>query len=255
MDLGESDTYYYTQSHNPHENFLNEWVKSQPSQDPSILKNKLLHLANDEIKQQEFDLEKKIKLKQKLDENNSKNKGGGIPFSVKDLQGIIYDFLSPNKSLVLEHDESQLSELLETNTGKMIMVENFLHLFNSYNKTLKEQRLQILQNLTKIKDSNSFNANQSVQDSELHPVKRLKLDDNSDCRRVRQAFYSVAEVYEMDVNQVTVIRRKSDDWVNATTILKAAGICKGRKKRKTLESISGNVQIIQGGYWKLQGTW
>ena len=72
---------------------------------------------------------------------------------------------------------------------------------------------------------------------------------------VRESMYSLAHVYELDVNNVSVIRRKSDDWVNATTILKAAGIGKGRKKRKTLESIHGNVQIIQGGYWKLQGTW
>jgi hypothetical protein len=145
----------------------------------------------------------------------------------------------------LERNESKLNELLDQNSSKIVMVDNFLHMFTTYKKSLKEQRNDIDQLLSRTKSRD-----------QIQPVKKLKIENNAfQDKPVREAFYSVASVYEMDLNGVSVIRRKCDDWVNATTILKAAGIGKGRKKRKTLEKIKGNVQIIQGGYWKLQGTW
>lgn len=60
----------------------------------------------------------------------------------------------------------------------------------------------------------------------------------------------------MEVNGVAVMRRRSDSWLNATQILKVAGIDKG-KRTKVLEKeiLSGDHEKVQGGYGKYQGTW
>lgn len=52
------------------------------------------------------------------------------------------------------------------------------------------------------------------------------------------------------------MRRRSDSWLNATQILKVAGIDKG-KRTKVLEKeiLSGEHEKVQGGYGKYQGTW
>lgn len=52
------------------------------------------------------------------------------------------------------------------------------------------------------------------------------------------------------------MRRRSDSWLNATQILKVAGIDKG-KRTKVLEKeiLSGDHEKVQGGYGKYQGTW
>lgn len=241
----EPINHYFPNPKNNYEKFMNEWAQSKLMQDPNCSKNEIMHTGNDEWNQIKKDSEKRRLMK--LDEMKKKNE---IPFSVRDLQGIILDFVNPTKPMILDNDESKLNELLECNTSKMIMVDNFLHMFNSYKKSLKEQRYEINQMLSKSHDTL---LNVEHDHAEIQPIKKQKLEKQE--IQVREAFYSVASVYELDVNGVSVIRRKSDDWVNATTILKAAGIGKGRKKRKTLENISGNVQIIQGGYWKLQGTW
>lgn len=71
-----------------------------------------------------------------------------------------------------------------------------------------------------------------------------------------QAVYSSVAVYEMEVNGVAVMRRRSDGWLNATQILKVAGVDKG-KRTKILEKeiLPGEHEKIQGGYGKYQGTW
>lgn len=71
-----------------------------------------------------------------------------------------------------------------------------------------------------------------------------------------QAVYSSVSVYEMEVNGVAVMRRRSDSWLNATQILKVAGVEKG-KRTKVLEKeiLSGEHEKVQGGYGKYQGTW
>ncbi len=71
-----------------------------------------------------------------------------------------------------------------------------------------------------------------------------------------QAVYSSVSVYEMEVNQVAVMRRRKDSWLNATQILKVAGIEKG-KRTKVLEKeiLSGEHEKVQGGYGRYQGTW
>lgn len=52
------------------------------------------------------------------------------------------------------------------------------------------------------------------------------------------------------------MRRREDDWLNATQILKVAGIEKG-KRTKVLEKeiLPGEHEKVQGGYGKYQGTW
>jgi regulatory protein SWI6 len=71
-----------------------------------------------------------------------------------------------------------------------------------------------------------------------------------------QAVYSNVSVYEMEVNGVAVMRRRSDSWLNATQILKVAGVDKG-KRTKVLEKeiLNGEHEKVQGGYGKYQGTW
>lgn len=63
-------------------------------------------------------------------------------------------------------------------------------------------------------------------------------------------------MYEMDVNGIAVMRRRLDSWLNATQILKVAGIEKG-KRTKVLEKeiLSGEHEKVQGGYGRYQGTW
>ncbi|KAL8957720.1 MAG: hypothetical protein Q9193_005083 [Seirophora villosa] len=74
--------------------------------------------------------------------------------------------------------------------------------------------------------------------------------------QIYTAVYSSVSVYEMEVNDIAVMRRRSDSWLNATQILKVAGIDKG-KRTKVLEKeiLSGEHEKVQGGYGKYQGTW
>ena len=60
----------------------------------------------------------------------------------------------------------------------------------------------------------------------------------------------------MEVNGLAVMRRRADSWLNATQILKLAGIDKG-KRTKVLEKeiLAGEHEKVQGGYGKYQGTW
>nr|POE94702.1 cell division cycle-related protein res1/sct1 [Quercus suber]POE94708.1 cell division cycle-related protein res1/sct1 [Quercus suber] len=71
-----------------------------------------------------------------------------------------------------------------------------------------------------------------------------------------QAVYSGVSVYEMEVQGIACMRRRSDGWLNATQILKVAGVDKG-KRTKVLEKevLTGEHEKVQGGYGKYQGTW
>jgi len=70
------------------------------------------------------------------------------------------------------------------------------------------------------------------------------------------AVYSGVPVYEMMCRNVAVMRRRSDSYLNATQILKVAGIDKGRRtKILEKEILSGEHEKVQGGYGKYQGTW
>ena len=73
---------------------------------------------------------------------------------------------------------------------------------------------------------------------------------------MNQATYSGVNVYEMEVNSVAVMRRQNDDWLNATQILKVAGVEKGRRTKILEKEIqTGEHEKVQGGYGKYQGTW
>ncbi|KAH8423677.1 putative APSES transcription factor (MbpA) [Aspergillus melleus] len=74
--------------------------------------------------------------------------------------------------------------------------------------------------------------------------------------QIYRAVYSNVSVYEMEVNGVAVMKRRSDSWLNATQILKVAGVNKARRT-KTLEKeiAAGEHEKVQGGYGKYQGTW
>ncbi|POS83260.1 hypothetical protein EPUL_005840, partial [Erysiphe pulchra] len=79
---------------------------------------------------------------------------------------------------------------------------------------------------------------------------------NDSVPQIYTAVYSTVEVYEMEVNGIAVMRRRKDSWLNATQILKVAGIEKG-KRTKVLEKeiLTGEHEKVQGGYGKYQGTW
>ncbi|KAJ9299503.1 hypothetical protein DTO217A2_8168 [Paecilomyces variotii] len=74
--------------------------------------------------------------------------------------------------------------------------------------------------------------------------------------QIYRAVYSNVSVYEMEVNGVAVMKRRADSWLNATQILKVAGVVKARRT-KTLEKeiAAGEHEKVQGGYGKYQGTW
>ncbi|KAJ1817828.1 transcriptional regulator swi6 [Coemansia sp. RSA 2598] len=73
---------------------------------------------------------------------------------------------------------------------------------------------------------------------------------------VYAAVYSGVQVYEMICRGIAVMRRHSDSWLNATQILKVAGVEKGRRtKILEREILTGEHEKIQGGYGKYQGTW
>lgn len=64
------------------------------------------------------------------------------------------------------------------------------------------------------------------------------------------------QVYECMVRGIAVMRRRTDSYVNATQILKVAGVDKGRRtKILEKEILPGKHEIVQGGYGKYQGTW
>ncbi|KAK9238354.1 hypothetical protein V1525DRAFT_341814 [Lipomyces kononenkoae] len=70
------------------------------------------------------------------------------------------------------------------------------------------------------------------------------------------AVYSGIPVYEMMVNGVAVMRRRSDSFLNATQILKVGGVDKGRRTKILEKEIhTGEHEKVQGGYGKYQGTW
>lgn len=61
-------------------------------------------------------------------------------------------------------------------------------------------------------------------------------------------------VYELQIAGDHVMRRRSDDWINATHILKLAGYDKPARTRILEREVQKGVhEKIQGGYGKYQG--
>lgn len=67
------------------------------------------------------------------------------------------------------------------------------------------------------------------------------------------ATYADVQVFELEVQGMPVMRRVKDSALNATQILKLAGVDKA-KRTKSLELI-GDHEKVQGGYGPFQGTW
>lgn len=74
---------------------------------------------------------------------------------------------------------------------------------------------------------------------------------------IYSATYSNVPVYELKLRTSDhVMRRRSDDWINATHILKIAGFDKPARTRILEREVQKGVhEKIQGGYGKYQGTW
>ncbi|EGF83142.1 hypothetical protein BATDEDRAFT_7060, partial [Batrachochytrium dendrobatidis JAM81] len=71
-----------------------------------------------------------------------------------------------------------------------------------------------------------------------------------------EATYSNVPVYELAVGDNSVMRRREDSWINATHVLKVAGIEKGRRTKILEKEVHHEMhEKIQGGYGKYQGTW
>ncbi|OAX78523.1 hypothetical protein ACJ72_07167 [Emergomyces africanus] len=74
--------------------------------------------------------------------------------------------------------------------------------------------------------------------------------------KIYSATYSSVPVYEFKVGSDNVMRRRSDDWINATHILKVAGLDKPARTRILEREVQKGVhEKVQGGYGKYQGTW
>ncbi|KAF2093331.1 hypothetical protein NA57DRAFT_48321 [Rhizodiscina lignyota] len=95
---------------------------------------------------------------------------------------------------------------------------------------------------------NPYRSFQDVNGHQGHPI--------AGAPQIYTAVYSGVSVYEFEINGVAVMRRRSDSWLNATQILKVAGVDKG-KRTKVLEKeiLTGEHEKVQGGYGKYQGTW
>ncbi|OAA39395.1 ANK-repeat protein MBP1 [Metarhizium rileyi] len=76
---------------------------------------------------------------------------------------------------------------------------------------------------------------------------------------IYSATYSGIPVYEFQFGadlKEHVMRRRHDNWINATHILKAAGFDKPARTRILERDVQKDVhEKIQGGYGKYQGTW
>ncbi|KAI9715368.1 MAG: hypothetical protein M1812_006013 [Candelaria pacifica] len=78
--------------------------------------------------------------------------------------------------------------------------------------------------------------------------------------KIWSATYSNVPVYEyiIQVGPVVhnVMRRRSDDWINATHILKVSGADKPSRTRILEREVQKGIhEKVQGGYGKYQGTW
>lgn len=98
--------------------------------------------------------------------------------------------------------------------------------------------------------------NRSFSQPDVNGYPQQQQQHSMEKPQIYTAVYSGVSVYEMEVNRVAVMRRRSDGWLNATQILKVAGVDKG-KRTKVLEKeiLTGEHEKVQGGYGKYQGTW
>ncbi|BFZ55379.1 transcriptional regulator swi6 [Savitreella phatthalungensis] len=85
---------------------------------------------------------------------------------------------------------------------------------------------------------------------------RIRIPTKNSDLEIYQASYSGVHVIEMTCRGVSVMRRRSDGALNATQILKVAGVQKGQRTKILEREIhTGPHDKVQGGYGKYQGTW
>ncbi|KAF2816939.1 apses-domain-containing protein [Mytilinidion resinicola] len=74
--------------------------------------------------------------------------------------------------------------------------------------------------------------------------------------KIYSATYSNVPVFEYNIAGNHVMRRRADDWINATHILKVADFDKPARTRILEREVQKGVhEKVQGGYGKYQGTW
>ncbi|KAE8351340.1 hypothetical protein BDV28DRAFT_137261 [Aspergillus coremiiformis] len=77
-----------------------------------------------------------------------------------------------------------------------------------------------------------------------------------DFSKIYSATYSSVPVFEFKLDNDSVMRRRGDNWINATHILKVAGFDKPARTRILEREVQKGVhEKVQGGYGKYQGTW
>ena len=89
-----------------------------------------------------------------------------------------------------------------------------------------------------------------------HTFEGSNTDDDMapDDKRIYSATYSNVPVYEYNVSGNHIMRRRSDDWINATHILKVADYDKPARTRILEREVQKGVhEKVQGGYGKYQG--
>ena len=73
---------------------------------------------------------------------------------------------------------------------------------------------------------------------------------------IRFTAYSGIRVFELTIKGIPVMRRLHDNYVNATQILRAAGLAKPQRTKILDKEVSrGKHDKVQGGYAGFQGTW
>ncbi|KAJ3385639.1 hypothetical protein HDU92_002955 [Lobulomyces angularis] len=117
-------------------------------------------------------------------------------------------------------------------------------------------QLQPTQQLQQQQDPTLLNATSLNNNNEQQRVQSLKKPETVLSDKIFSAIYSGVPVFEMLCHGIAVMRRRADSFLNATQILKVAGIDKGRRtKILEKEIIQGEHEKVQGGYGKYQGTW
>jgi len=73
---------------------------------------------------------------------------------------------------------------------------------------------------------------------------------------IKFSAYSGIRVYVMTIKGISVMRRLHDNYVNATQVLRAAGLAKPQRTKILEKDISKmKHEKVQGGYAGFQGTW
>ena len=128
------------------------------------------------------------------------------------------------------------------------------HVLCSHDIPVPTARVRRVESRPTSSSSNSCTPSSHPQSKYTMPYTRLSRSSSSSSSPSNAD--PIQQVYECMVRGIAVMRRRGDSYVNATQILKVAGIEKGRRtKILEKEILPGKHEIVQGGYGKYQGTW